>query len=265
MNTKGLQQTVSIQPRADFNKEDYTTLIEQKGRQVLFEKALLCPCKSKSTNQQSDCKNCGGTGWVYVNPKKTRMVISAIKVVTEYRSWSQETRGMANCSALDCDELSDMDKLTILDGISYFKEVCFFRQDPDNLGTWFTFTNYPIKAMRYCGRYVDNNTKFTELVEGTDFTISGKTITLLTNLPTSDDQVSITIRYVYSPAFVVIDIGRETMQSFEYSNGTEKLISLPISAIIRRTHVEFPELNKAGNNILDNNFIEAPLIINTCM
>ena len=92
MNSKELQQTISVQPRADFEREDYKTLIEQKGRRILYEKALLCPCKSPSTNQQSGCKNCGGIGWIFVNPIQTRMIVSAVKIVTEFKPWSQEAR-----------------------------------------------------------------------------------------------------------------------------------------------------------------------------
>ena len=82
------QTFITAPPRADLHKREFDTLIHQKGRDVLLETALQCPCKSPSTNQQSDCKNCGGTGWIFVNPRETRMVLTAINAVTEFRPWS---------------------------------------------------------------------------------------------------------------------------------------------------------------------------------
>ena len=57
----GIDQTFFTgPPRADLNKQDFDTLIRQKGRDVILETALQCPCKSESTNQQSNCRNCDG-------------------------------------------------------------------------------------------------------------------------------------------------------------------------------------------------------------
>jgi hypothetical protein len=71
-----LQQTYysGASTRADFNKSDFETLIQQKGRDVVLEKAILCGCKDKQGNQQSNCKNCGGAGFLFINPKETRMI-----------------------------------------------------------------------------------------------------------------------------------------------------------------------------------------------
>lgn len=248
-----LQQTIlNIQPelsqRADLVKKDFDQLVADHGRRVVLETALMCPCKSKDTNQQSNCRNCGGTGWVFINPRITRMVLQGMDAVQKYVGWSEELRGMVNVSCVAEEELSNMDRITAVDGISIHQEVLFVKQSGS---TKFAYAAYRIKKIKYIAKFSAVDQKLVRLTEGTDYTISGNAILFLT--PVLDD--SITVRYSHAPTFHVIEMKRDTMQSFRMTTDGEVNQNMPLAAYARRAHYALDQTNLAQDRILDNSYI----------
>ena len=86
---------VDTTTRVDFNKPSFEKLIYQKGLDVVWEQAIHCPCKDDEAANQglSSCKNCGGTGWVFINPEETKMIIHSMNLNTRYKEWSMEKLG----------------------------------------------------------------------------------------------------------------------------------------------------------------------------
>lgn len=249
-----LQQTYidSSSPiiRADFNKSAFDRIISEKGREVIVERALECPCKGDVSNNLSTCKNCGGTGWLWINARQTRMVLSAIDVSTKYAPWSEEARGMMSISAMCEEELSYFDKITVVDGVSVYGEVITIKQSGVNL---FAYTVYDIKEILYIGLFINDSTPLTRL-DPSQYTISKNIIRIVDTVTIPVDS-SITLRYKHSPAFLVMEFKRETMQSFTLTD-SESLISLPISAFARRLHMQVKPMNLANDWLLSNDFIE---------
>lgn len=241
-------------PRADLVKPDFDTLIYQKGRDVIYETALQCPCKSESTNQSSGCKNCGGTGWVFINPIETRMVLQGIDMVNEYRPWSEELRGVVNITAHSEINLSHMDRITALDGESIHNEILFLKKKGSEV---FTYTVYNIKEILYIALFVSDNAPLKRLKEGVDYTIERNIVRLITDeLPFENiKNNSLTIRYKHAPQFHIIEMKRDTIQSFIWNSG-EKLQHLPVSAIGRRAHYQLKMENLSNNRLIDNSFKE---------
>lgn len=260
----GLQSTTYngiLANRADFKRHDFEQLIHEKGRRVIHEKVLQCGCKSRSTNQQSDCKNCGGSGWVFVNPIETRMILKGMKITPNYKSWSEELVGDLEVTASDTEELTVMDRITLPDGKAIYNEVLFFRsRTVSNVTTWFAFSSYNIKEVKYAGYFKGVDQPFQRLLPNTDFTFDGNII-ILTNpaIVPVQDEISITLRYVHPPQYLMIDMKRESMESWEVNNG-EKLINLPISGTARRQHYILNASNLNGDNILSNNYVEVETI-----
>lgn len=250
----GLDQTFySGPPRADLIKKDFDTLIHQKGRDVVLETALQCPCKSESTNQQSNCKNCGGTGWVFINPRQTRMVLTAIDIVNEFRPWSEELRGTVNITAHVEDELSIMDRITALDGESIHNEVLFLKQKGSTI---FSFSTYDIKKILYIGMFKSTSEPLIRLKEGEHFTIEkNKIIFITSSFPFQEiAQNNFTIRYLHAPQFHVIEMKRDTMQSYLWSSQQEVNQNMPVSAVARRSHFQLSAQNLNGDRLLDNSY-----------
>jgi hypothetical protein len=115
-------------PRANFINTEFDINIWEHGYNVIHELGLQCPCKSKNTNQQSNCKNCGGSGWIFLNPTKTRMVLHSMNLNTKYQMWSQENAGTVSISCRSNETLGFMDRLTVLDGLAIFWEVLFLKE-----------------------------------------------------------------------------------------------------------------------------------------
>ena len=248
-----LLHTFAQPPRADLNKAEFDNLVFQKGRDVYLETAIQCPCKSDVTNQQSNCKNCGGTGWVFINKRKTRMVLTAIDVVNEYKPWSEELRGTVNVTSHVEDELSIMDRITAIDGESIHNEVLFLRQKANNV---FAYATYDIKKVLYIALFNGENNKLDRLFNEVDFTIKNNVI-LFKNKNFHFDKVtdnSITIRYIHAPQFHVIEMRRDTMQSFIWSNNREVNQNLPVSAIARRAHYQLSGQNINRDLLIDNSY-----------
>lgn len=244
---------ITEQPRADLIKREFDTLIHQKGRGVLLETALQCPCKSPSSGQQSNCNNCGGTGWIFVNPRETRMVLTAISTVTEFRPWSEELRGTVNITTHVEDELSIMDRITALSGESIHNEVLFIKAKATQR---FTYCTYNVKKSLYIGLFQGINQPLIKLVEGVDYTVVKNAIKFEDTLEFPFEAIednSITIRYKHAPQFHVIEMKRDTMQTFNWE-GKEVDQNMPTSAIARRAHYQLSAQNLSGDRLLDNSY-----------
>lgn len=253
-----LQETYSITPpRVDFERRDFEQLIYQKGRKVLYEKALQCPCKSVASNQQSNCKHCGGTGWLYINPEELRLVITGVGVVNDYKPWSEESRGMINVSCPNSVELCFMDRLSLLDSEAIHQEVLQFMKTGNN--EYIAYSKYPILKMLYSGKFIDVSTPLERLQES-DFYYDRNLIrlnpqkVLVGEGESSDTAISITVRYQHHPIYHIIEMKRETMESFKYQEGEESLQRMPISGIARRAHYLQNAPILVGDRLIDNSY-----------
>lgn len=247
--------------RVDFTQSKFDTILLQKGKPVIFEKAIQCPCKSSGTNQQSNCKNCGGTGWVFINPEETRMLIQSMSLATDYKAWSEELRGVVKVSALKEEKISFMDRITDLNASSYFNEVLHLVKKTPSI--WFSYTSYKVKEVEYCALFQGVGVKLKLLTLNVDYTLSGNVFTLINNTLLDPNQdTSITIRYAHAPSFHVIEIQRESMESLSLENNTNEIIqSMPVTFMAKRAHYILDAQNLAKDRIIDNSI---PIINNQC-
>lgn len=237
--------------RADFHRDDFELLVLQKGREVIKETSLQCPCKSKSTNQQSNCMNCGGTGKIFINPKTTRMILQGMNITPNYKAWSEEIIGDLKVTCSDLEELTIDDRITLTDGRAIFNEVLFFKTVSTNV---FAFTAYNIKEILYIGYFEGVDTILKRLVVDVDYTFERNVIKLINPLLIPvQDFISITVRYIHAPTYMMIDMKRESMETFELTD-RERLIHLPISGTARRSHYILTAPNLNGDRLLDNNY-----------
>lgn len=242
-------------PRADLNQLDFNQLIYQKGRTVIFERVLSCPCKGKSSNHLSNCKNCGGFGWIWVNPIETRMLITGVSVVNEVKPWSEESRGMINLSCNEEMSLTFMDRVTLTDGKSIHSEaLSIFKKG----SRYFAWSDYPIKELIYGGLFIDADTPLQQFTADALILGPKNLVEIDTDvLPLTSADESVTLRYYHNPVYYVVDMKRETMQTFKYESGNEIIQNMPLSAIARRAHYVFTDANlTSGVMLLDNDYTE---------
>lgn len=240
-----------------FIENEFDKLIYQKGYRVVWEKALECPCKSVRTNQQSNCKNCGGTGFLFINPNEIRVVLRNMNENTAYKAWSQENLGNVAISAMNKDRLVNMDRLTLIESEANFNEVRHFKISQDNI--LFAYCSYIICSVDYVGLFVNETTQLTRLVEGIDFTFEGNRL-FLTNKYVAgfvdDNTYSVTIRYIHKPQYYVVDINRQVANSRKAFGGVEEFQNLPIAAVGRRAHFVLETENINHSRLLNNSFID---------
>lgn len=272
-------------PKANLVKSEFDKLIWQQGYRILKEQALQCPCKSKNTNQLSTCKNCGGAGWLFVNPTETRMILHSMNLQTKYVQWSQENAGTSSVTCTSEERLGFMDKICVLDGEAIFWEVLYlkthFPDDDDSVSgsesesdsnsssadtqtTYYFSSLYPIKEILFLALFNGATNKLIPLIYGTDFIYEGNKITFL---PTSaylrinplveEQDISITIKYVYAPIYFIIDVPRENIQVNEKfgNSGIESVENMPIHAVARRAHYILDSQNYDGTRVLSNNHV----------
>lgn len=243
------------QPRPDFNKREIDIVIYQKGYTVIHEKALKCPCKPKGEGGQlSSCQNCGGTGWIFINPKQTRMVLHSMNINTQYKEWSEENRGTASITCSDLEEISFMDKITLSESLSIYSETLHSTVDT---GSLLFFSIYPIVELEYIGLFKSNDEPIQRLVKDLDYTLERNIISLNSSFDSLGDDLTITVRYKHNPQYYIIDLPRNTMSTKVDDGGIERSpINLPIHAIGRYAHYVLDTENLVGNRLIDNSFIE---------
>ncbi len=245
--------------RVDFEESEFDILIEQKGRRVMIEKSCVCPCKSSVSNHLSTCKNCGGTGIFFISREETKIVIQGMNVSLEYKPWSEEVAGMVNITCKNKEKLNYLDRITVLDAESVYDEVLHFKESEETVPRMFSFTVYNVKRVMYCAMFQGISTPHKILVEGTDYTITDNKVFL--DAQYTEEDISVTIKYCHEPAYYVMELRRETMDSYKYVEGKDKLIHLPTSAIGKRANYVADSQNLKGDRIISNLL---PINTNTC-
>lgn len=238
---------------ADFNRAEVYATIRDKGYNVIYSKAYLCPCKSKESDHRSTCKNCGGTGMFWANPTKTKMIISGITSDKKFEEWGRDDLGMVRVTAFEDNKLSRMDQIVIVDGTSEMSEILFPVLDDGGINL-FSMTKYDIKQIDFIGLYVNETTKITKLTEITDYTYQDNRITFNSSYNNLVDPC-VSIRYVHSPTYYIWDISRDSMRSTVMSNGVPTPIVLPIHAMAKKAHNIKDAENFDGDKLLDNSWL----------
>jgi len=250
------------QAAAYLRKNDFDAVVWKKGYSVYLDKALRCPCRSQNDHQAlSSCKNCGGSGWVYLNRYKTRLVLQAMNLDTKFKEWSEERIGTVKITAMHVDELAFMDRITVIDGRSIVNDVIYPK---DYYGELRARVNYEILEVDEIFMFMDNSTLLKKLVQGVDYDILQDNQGRPTNLLSFDqqynsfDQMTVSIRYQYAPQFHVLDVTRQIMSSpiIDTTTGGEIPVQFPISALGRRSHYVLDEQNYNRDFLLDNSYAQ---------
>lgn len=237
-------------PRVDFNQVDFDALLNQKGRNIIWEKSLICPCKEKVTGAAlSTCKNCGGTGWLFVSPKQIKLLVHSLNIKNDYSAWSEEARGTISCSSADINDITVMDKITMLEATSYFNEILLTRKQNNES---FSFLTYIPKTVVYLAAFISDNTPLTQLTLGTDYNIVKNKIILLNEFNIEDLKLS--VRYSHSPIYHVLDMNRESMESYRKTGNFEVNQQMPFSFMAKRAHYIISYQNQSSDLLLQNIF-----------
>lgn len=240
---------------AHFNKNLFDNMNEAHGYNVILERAMKCPCKSKGSDNLSSCRNCGGSGWIFINPTQTKSIIHSMNRNTQYKEWTEANLGQANFSFRDANRIGFMDRITLLNGISLYNQTIDIKQygsilfsfldyEPIDIEDIFLFNGASNKlTLLSSADYIINNYKF----------ILNSSFTSLFN--SSGGKITITLSYTHRPQYHIIDINRDTMAAKTIENKIDKgIVDFPISAIGRKAHYVINKNNFEDNLYLDNSY-----------
>lgn len=232
------QSVVPNKENVEFNKDKFNNLIDDKGYQCYWEKALICPCRKDITTQaQSDCINCNGFGFYYL--QKTKILGNTVSIFSKYGSvtnWSEVLEGTAQFTTKAENKIGWMDRITILGGTSSFsqlKEVSISGADK------IVSLHYVPVEIKNVFKFVNEETPLLSIpVE--DITIEeNSNIVIINNVNVADGN-NLTFLYEYYPQYLVIDHLHE-FRNFRKGNQsyiedrTNKLY--PIQVLIKKSHL----------------------------
>jgi hypothetical protein len=239
-------------PNVNFSKTEIDDLVTNKGYDVHLEKALMCPCRGKENGAaQGTCKNCGGTGWVFINRTKTKAILHSMNLNTKYTQWSAEKIGTVNITTMSRDTLGYMDRLTVIGAESEMNQLLFPYVDGGNV---FAFTNYEVKSVVDMFYFAGSSTRLELLTEGVDFTVEGSIIKFSERF-INDEQPTFTVRYKHAPAFHVLDLTREVLMARVRTEQNPDFVdNLPVSAVGKRAHYILDMQNYNGDRLYDNSY-----------
>src|SRR6185436_1974058 len=128
---------------SDFRLSEVESTVRNKGINVIFQKAYLCPCKSKESDHRNTCQNCGGVGYLFANPTKTQMIITGIKYNRKFEEYGAQDLGMVSVTANNSTKFSFMDQIVITDATAEHTQVLYPRLNDDE-DTLFAYAKYDI-------------------------------------------------------------------------------------------------------------------------
>lgn len=241
-------------PQANWDRKKFDDLISDKGYQCIIERALRCPCRNSPTGQaMSDCMNCSGTGWFFIDKQKTTVVCQAMSHRTKYEVWTEANMGIVNISTRPQDKLGFMDRVSLLDLESWFTQVLNLKLSTTDATKYFSFLIYnPIKVFEV---YIfENSQKPLLYLEVDNYTIECNKILInkayLDNLEITNPVV--TIRYTHNPTYHIIDVNRDLIKQKSISNVDVSVVNFPLNCIGKRAHYILDAPNFDGERAFDN-------------
>lgn len=113
------------QARVQFLENEFVRVIRQHGKFVVWRKAMLCPCMSHETEQaRLACPDCGGGGYIYVDPLQIRAFMAAFdKKTSIYEKYGLWQEGATQISVEPQHRIGYRDSLELLDVVLPMNEL----------------------------------------------------------------------------------------------------------------------------------------------
>lgn len=201
-------QIANIYQEVDFyqGKERFDSLVKHYHT-LTWSKMIHCPCRKGLTSQpMSDCINCKGTGFLWIDPTEIQGVLMTLTLRKNFVNWTEELMGTAYFTTVAENKVGWMDRLVVLDGISKYSEV--LQSKVENVATVpkkvFNLKFRPL-SFENVFEFVDFETPYNILVLGTDFQRHPTDESKIYCDNTSGRFDRISVLYSYNTTYAVID------------------------------------------------------------
>ena len=130
-------------PRVDFKPEEFRKLVFQRGMDVKWEQAQLCPCRrpvqayvgsalgsagslgvqGESTEPRPECVMCEGDGYFWHSPQTIKALITRASSTPEgYNAWGEQARAHIYITLMPEHLPSFLDRFTLVNSVLMFRE-----------------------------------------------------------------------------------------------------------------------------------------------
>lgn len=211
--------------RADLDSESFDILIRQKGYWAIWEQGLFCPCINQESGQPNyNCPMCKGRGYIYINPKKTKVLVTSISGRKEQDRIGLNDQGTCYATPLSTDDLGFRDRLTFLDFKVKYSELVTRSEgttDTANLSI------VDILMVRDLDRIYRR---------GIDFEVEEDKPNIVWKTNAIQPGTQYTIAYMAHPSYIAINPIHELRGTYNMKNGggQEYFVQLPSQYQIKR-------------------------------
>ena len=255
---KSIVQTASeniVNQQNRWNRSIFDNALFDHGYKAYIERAIQCPCSVKGISTPlSDCGNCGGTGWVFIDKIDTVVQCTSMANRNKYEPWTAENMGTVSVSVRAQDKLGYMDKIVLTELESWFSQVVKPIKNVAN-NAIFSFLTYEPVTVYDVFLFEGSNQPLRKLHLTTDYTIQDNKILLNYTEFNSIQNISLSVRYTHKPTYLVIDINRDLIkqkQLQECSKQSDEKTNFPLNCIARKAHYVMEAPNFNGTSLFDN-------------
>lgn len=247
------------QPSVQFRPNDFDAAIYSHGYDIICEKAIRCPCQGNSGAPLPDCQNCHGFGYFYINPTRTKAIVSGLNKSTQFVQWSPELMGTSSITVRDSDKelLSFFDRVTIEDEYAQFTEMVVGRRfTDDQQGIFLSYAPIEIKSVWL---FEDSNAPLIR-VEKRYYEVSPTNpycIIFKSDFDRDISNVGISVLYNHRVEYHVIDLPHEIRASLgkDKMTGQYQVLKMPVQVIGRRTHlIDMAKPDYGGSGLIHNDY-----------
>lgn len=247
------------QPSVQFRPQDFSAAIWSHGYDIICEKAIRCPCQGSSGSPLPSCQNCHGFGYFFINPTRTKALVTGLNKSTQFVQWSPELMGTASITVRDEDKelLSFFDRITVEDEYAQFTEMQVIRKFSDEeQGVFLSYAPTEIKSVWL---FEDSNSPLIRVDPGY-YRISPMNPYCLifdSQFEKIKEGQGVSVLYNHKVEYHVIDLPHEIRASLgkDKMTGQYQVLKMPVQVIGRRTHlIDMAKPDFDGGGIIHNDY-----------
>lgn len=193
----------------DFNRDAFTRLLSDKGYDVTWQKAIICPNRVGVMESQHDinCAVChNASGFLYYDDIRTRMLITGMRVDQSFYAFGRWDGGTISVTALPEMRLNHWDRILLHNGVARFHELVF--RNATGL----------VDMLKYAPLTVDHVVTVTEAgqtvvyTDGVHFKFLEDQLTWLGSTRPANGQ-AYSVAYTYRPRYIIQDLMHQHRES----------------------------------------------------
>lgn len=242
---------------AHFVPNEFDKLVQAHGALVNWERGLRCPCASRAmgNSQLAGCRNCGGSGWVFINKIQTQMVLQHQNLKVTQDPGGERFTGDVQVTTLSKDKVGRMDRITFVKGDSLFNQLLQFKRRDPATNQQYAYTVYPLKQVEEAFLFVGEGQPLRRLTPN-DYAIEGQ-IFMLSESLNSVGEATVSLTYTHAPQYYIVELPRSTISVNVPGgpNGKKEAVKMPLNAIARKAEYVLDQENFDGDRLLDNSYL----------